>query len=88
MGVDGAVLVHGGMCTANSWDPVLPHLTMPVVAIDLPDIIRESSGSLVYDSVRGVRMQSIDADRQVERLAHRLLRRHGTQEPDTPEGAR
>jgi hypothetical protein len=59
-----------------------------IVAIDLPEIIRESSGSLVYDSVRGVRMQSIDADRQVERLAHRLLRRHGTQEPDTPEGAR
>jgi pimeloyl-ACP methyl ester carboxylesterase len=24
------------MCTAHSWDPVLPHLTVPVVAIDLP----------------------------------------------------
>jgi hypothetical protein len=60
-----------------------------IVAIDLPEIIRESSGSLVYDSVRGVRMQSIDADRQVERLAHRLLRRHGAQDPDTPpEGSR
>lgn len=30
------MLVHGGMCTAACWDPVLPHLTMPVFAVDLP----------------------------------------------------
>ena len=28
--------MHGGMCTAACWDPVLPHLAMPVVAVDLP----------------------------------------------------
>jgi len=49
-----------------------------IVAIDLPEIIRESSGSLVNESVRGVRMQSIDADRAVEHLVDRLLRRRGT----------
>jgi pimeloyl-ACP methyl ester carboxylesterase len=36
MSVEGAVLVHGGMCTAACWDPVVTHLAMPVVAVDLP----------------------------------------------------
>ncbi|MFB1298725.1 alpha/beta fold hydrolase [Mycobacterium sp. pW049] len=36
MSLGGAVLVHGGMCTSACWDPVVPHLAMPVVAVDLP----------------------------------------------------
>ena len=45
--------------------------------IDLPGIIRQSSGSLASESVRNVRIQSIEADRAVERVIDRFrLRRH------------
>jgi carbamoylphosphate synthase large subunit len=45
--------------------------------IDLPYIIRQSSGSLASESVRNVRIQSIEADRAVERVIDRFrLRRH------------
>jgi pimeloyl-ACP methyl ester carboxylesterase len=30
------VLVHGGACSAACWDPLLPHLRPPVLAVDLP----------------------------------------------------
>jgi pimeloyl-ACP methyl ester carboxylesterase len=30
------ILVHGGMCTAACWDPLMPHLAIPVIAVDLP----------------------------------------------------
>jgi hypothetical protein len=43
-----------------------------VAAIDLPGIIRESSGSLASETVRSVRMQSIDADRAIERFIERF----------------
>jgi pimeloyl-ACP methyl ester carboxylesterase len=36
MSVDGVVLVHGGHHCAAGWDPLLPHLSTPVVAVDLP----------------------------------------------------
>jgi hypothetical protein len=48
-----------------------------VTEIDLPEIIRQSSGSLASESVRNVRIQSIEADRAVERVIDRFrLRRH------------
>jgi hypothetical protein len=50
-------------------------------AIDLPEIIRESSGTLASETVRNVRMQSIDADRAVERIVDRL-RLHRNVRPD------
>jgi pimeloyl-ACP methyl ester carboxylesterase len=34
--VDGVVLVHGGTCAADIWDDVLPMLSFPAVAVDLP----------------------------------------------------
>lgn len=34
--VDGVVLVHGGTCAADIWDEVMPLLTFPAVAVDLP----------------------------------------------------
>jgi hypothetical protein len=43
--------------------------------IDLPEIIRESTGSVTGDMVRGVRMRGIEADEVVAGLAARLLRR-------------
>jgi hypothetical protein len=43
--------------------------------IDLPEIIRESTGSVTGDMVRDVRMRGIEADEAVAGLAGRLLRR-------------
>jgi hypothetical protein len=47
-------------------------------AVDLPDIIRESSGALTSDTVRGARVRSAAADQAIGRVRDRLLlRRHG-----------
>ena len=43
--------------------------------IDLPEIIRESTGSISGDVVRGTRMQGIEADQAVAGLVGRLLHR-------------
>lgn len=48
-----------------------------VEEIDLPELIRSSSGSVAAEMSRGVREQSADADRAVERVVDRLLRRRG-----------
>jgi hypothetical protein len=44
--------------------------------VNLPEIIRESTGSMASDTVRGVRMQGIEADEAVGRAVDRLLLRH------------
>jgi len=57
-------------------------------AIDLPEIIRESSGTLASETVRNVRMQSIDADRAVERIVDRLrIRRNARPGGRLPDGS-
>ncbi len=43
--------------------------------IDLPEIIRASTGGIATEGVRAVRLQSIEADEAVSRLADRLLLR-------------
>ncbi len=43
--------------------------------IDLPEIIRESTGSMASDTLTGVRLQGISADEAVTRVTHRLLLR-------------
>jgi len=45
--------------------------------VDLPEIIRESTGSMASETVKGVRMQGIGADQAVGRAMDRLLLRHG-----------
>ena len=46
--------------------------------VDLPEIIRESSGAVTSESVLGVRMQSIVADERLNRVVDKiLLRRNG-----------
>jgi hypothetical protein len=51
-------------------------LVQAVIAeIDLPGIIRESTGSVASSTVRGVRMQSISADVAVARAVDRIRRR-------------
>jgi hypothetical protein len=54
-----------------------------IAEIDLPEIIRDSTGAMASDTLRGVRMHSISGDdaiaRAVDRLRLRLTR--GTVEP-------
>lgn len=56
--------------------------------VDLPEIIRDSTGSMASEGIRSVRLQSIDADERVNRLVDRmLLRRHGRRTVALPEQA-
>jgi hypothetical protein len=56
-----------------------------LAAIDLPEIIREATGSVTSASVRGVRMRGISADDAVGRVVDRLrLRRAAGAVQDTP----
>lgn len=55
--VDGIVLVHGGMCTAASWNPVLPYLDKPALAVNLPgraDRPADLAAVTISDCVRAV----------------------------------
>ncbi len=49
--------------------------------IDLPEIIRESTGSMASDTVQGVRMQGIAGDEAVSRVVGRLLPRRTPRQP-------
>jgi hypothetical protein len=53
-------------------------------AVNLPEIIRDSTGSMASEAVRGVRMQSIEADEAIARIIDRVFRRHRTT-PTSPE---
>jgi hypothetical protein len=55
-----------------------------VNGIDLPEIIRESTGSMASDVVRDARMQSIDADVAIARVVDRVIRRRRTRHTDAP----
>ena len=43
--------------------------------IDLPSIIRESSGAMASEAVQTVRVRGMDADRLVSKIVDRMLRR-------------
>jgi hypothetical protein len=43
-----------------------------IAAIDLPEIIRESTGSVASETLRGVRMQSITGDDAIARVVGRM----------------
>ncbi|MCI0632418.1 MAG: hypothetical protein L0206_00645 [Actinobacteria bacterium] len=56
--------------------------------IDLPEIIRESMGSMTSETVGGIRVQSMNADRAISTLVDRVLQRRGRDEApagDRPE---
>jgi hypothetical protein len=55
-----------------------------VEEIDLPEIIRDSTGSMASETVRGVRMQGIEADEAVARVVDRVLLRHRPRRTDAP----
>lgn len=58
-----------------------------IAAIDLPEIIRESTGSMASETVRGARMQGIVADEAVGRAVDRLLLRRGRRRTQAPDGS-
>lgn len=63
----------------------LAELTREVMEeIDLPEIIRESTGSMASETVRGVRIQGIEADASVSRAVDRILRRRSQRDTDAP----
>ena len=55
-----------------------------IAEVDLPEIIRESTGSVASEAVRGVRMQSISGDEAVGRAIDRLRLRRGRTTPGVP----
>ncbi len=65
----------------------LEHLDLVALAeqvidgVDLPGIIRESTGTMASDTVRGARMQGIAADEAVGRAVDRLLLRRSRRVP-------
>ena len=62
-----ALILHRGR-PARLMDAVLAELDLAALAqevidaVDLPEIIRESSGAMASDTVRGARVRSIAAD--------------------------
>ena len=52
-----------------------------IEAIDLPEILRESTGSVASEAVRGVRADGVQADEAVARFMDRLLRRSRADKP-------
>lgn len=55
--------------------------------IDLPELIRQSTGTVTTESVRSVRMQGIEADVAVERLVGRVFGRRSLTLPPADEDA-
>ena len=54
----------------------MPRLALEVIdQIDLPEIIRASTGTVASESVRVVRMQTFGADRAISRVVDKLLGR-------------
>ena len=50
-----------------------------VVGIDLPQLIRDSTGSVASEGIAGVRMQGMEADQAVAHFVDRVLRRRPRQ---------
>ncbi|HET6985974.1 MAG TPA: hypothetical protein VFI00_05130, partial [Kribbella sp.] len=53
-----------------------------IAEVDLAEIIRQSTGSVASDTVRGVRMQGISGDEAVGRAVGRLRIRLGRKKPE------
>jgi hypothetical protein len=65
----------------------LVHLARDVIdAIDLPQIIRNSTGTMTTETIEGIRYQSMKADRLLSRLVDSLVRRGGQPEGEEPQG--
>ncbi|HSP38134.1 MAG TPA: hypothetical protein VLR26_10305, partial [Frankiaceae bacterium] len=58
-----------------------------VEELDLPEIIRSSTGAMTSDAVRGVRARSMHADDAVAAVSDRFLWRRRDSRRGTPEPA-
>jgi hypothetical protein len=58
-----------------------------IEGVDLPGIIRDSTGSMASEGVRSVRMQTIDADERVNRIVDRMLHRRQERRTTEPNGS-
>jgi hypothetical protein len=56
-----------------------------IVGIDLPQMIRDSTGSVASEGIAGMRMQGMEADQALANLVDRLLRRR-TRRPPAEQG--
>ncbi len=63
--------------------PVIPLANFVIEEIDLPQIIRESTGGVATDAVNAIRVQGVGADQLVSRLADRVLLRRRQRRVDT-----
>ena len=71
--------------------PVIPLANFVIEEIDLPQIIRESTGGVATDAVNAIRVQGVGADQLVSRLADRVMfrrRQRKVQAPGDPESLR
>lgn len=67
--------------------PVIPLANFVIEEIDLPQIIRESTGGIATDAVNTLRVQGVGADQLVSRLADRVLLRRRHRKVDVPSDA-
>lgn len=58
-----------------------------IEGVDLPEIVRDSTGSMASEGVRTVRMQTINADERVSRVVDRLLPRRRVRAAAVPADA-
>ena len=88
--VDLGRVVDGALDHVDLNSVVRDRVDLPGIAeevideIDLPEIIRESTGGVTTEAVRGVRMQSIDADERINRIVDRILLRRKGRRTDAP----
>jgi hypothetical protein len=64
--------------------PIIPLANYVIEEIDLPQIIRESTGGVATDAVNSIRVQSVGADQLVSRMADRFLLRRRQRNLDVP----
>lgn len=64
--------------------PVIPLANYVIEEIDLPQIIRESTGGIATDAVNTIRVQGVGADQLVSRIVDRMLLRRRKRKVDVP----
>jgi hypothetical protein len=64
--------------------PIIPLANYIIDEIDLPQIIRSSTGGIAGDAVKAVRVQSAGADQLVSRVADRVIFRRKRRNLDAP----
>ena len=88
--VDMATVINDALDQVDLTSIVMQRVDLPLVAntvieeIDLAGTIRDSTGSVGTEAVKGMRMNSVDADRAVARLVDRLTRRRKERRLDAP----